>query len=307
MSRTRKRIRGSTGVAILAITGILFTFSPFGCGGNDNDCGSPHNDNDDGNPQVLSATILEGQVTFYNHCDHELLIKPDHGIDSFILPANTGSNNFPLVTVGANNRFYAAVLTTDEECNNLNYCKDWATTLYPPPPPPLCYDTAKWTGGNLAAATYCDAARASHGWCNDASSNCCGNHIEEDMVFGSLFEINITFTSKGQDFPDISTNSNCTCSSSPTDDQCLTGSPIFFNAPLKWSTNQDCYADFATTPTISESKCYKVDCPEAYTHPEDAKQVACPKTGLLVRNPNRGYLVEYCPDGHILPSIPPIP
>ena len=49
---------------------------------------------------------------------------------------------------------------------------------------------------------------------------------------------------------------------------------IFYNVPIEWTTNLDC--SFTTKGTnVKGLKCFSVDCPDAYQHPTDDKQVAC--------------------------------
>ena len=152
-----------------------------------------------------------------------------------------------------------------------------------------CHTIAQWSGANLTQATYCNPVLANAGACDQGT--CCGtNHIYQS-AWGSLFEIDIA---SPNDSPDMSTNSNCECSSQPDANQCLTGNPIFFKVPFKWSTNQDCSAP---SGTITSASCLTVGCPDAYTYPTDDKQVSCPHSST------RGYLLEYCPDGHSLPTI----
>ena len=240
--------------------------------------------------------IVPGQVVFYNGCNHDLIIRPNTGLANFTLDMNGGTKSFTLAQVGSNQFFFAAVKTSQQECNNLNNCIDWGNTLQNP----KCHDVAQWTGNNLVFATYCNAVLANAQACNQGT--CCGPNLKTDAAWGSLFEINIETSDNSQDSPDISTNSNCTCSTSPGPAECLLGNPIFFNIPFKWTTNQSCHAGWSTTP-VSGAECLTADCADAYTWPEDSKQVTCPLTPLPTPNPNRGYLIQYCPDGHQLPTI----
>lgn len=260
-------------LAFLAVTGLAFLCTPLGCG-----------DSDDGTPQSEAAAIAGGQLTINNYCDHDLIIRPNHTIATFTLDRITGTASYSLTDVGANQYFYAAVKTTDAECSLLN-CVDWGTTLQDP----RCHTVAQWSGDNLKQATYCNPVLASAGAC--AQGTCCGANLIYQSAWGSLFEIDINTPN---DSPDMSTNSNCECSASPNQNQCLTGNPIFFNVPYRWSTNQDCSAPWGS---IQSASCLTVDCPHAYTYPTDSKQVSCP------HSPDRGYLLEFCPDGNALPAI----
>ena len=70
---------------------------------------------------------------------------------------------------------------------------------------------------------------------------------------------------------------------------------IFYNVPIAWTTNLDC--SFTTKGTqVKGGKCIAASCPDAYQHPTDDKQVACPV------NASRGYVVTYCPAGSSMPS-----
>ena len=63
---------------------------------------------------------------------------------------------------------------------------------------------------------------------------------------------------------------------------------IFYNIPVAWITNLDC--SFITRGIkVRGAKCLAANCPEAYQHPTDDKQVSCPVSG------GRGYEVKYCP------------
>ena len=68
-----------------------------------------------------------------------------------------------------------------------------------------------------------------------------------------------------------------------------------YNVPIEWTTNLDC--SFTTKGTkVKGSKCFSVDCPDAYQHPTDDKQVACSA------DPHRWYVVTYCPAGSSMPN-----
>jgi len=280
MVRRMEFIPGSASLAVLALGTLAFLFSPSGCGSDEN--GGPQQEA----PEVIGEAppISAGQMAFKNSCNHALIIRPNHTIAPFTLAANTGAASSPPTEVGTNQFFYVAVKTTDAECARLN-CVGWGTTHQDP----TCHTVDQWTGANLAPATYCNPVLANAGACNQGT--CCGANLLYVSAWGSLFEIDYR---SPNDSPDMSTNSNCECSASPNSNQCLTGNPIFFNVPYQWSTNQDCSAPWGT---IRSASCLTADCPHAYTYPEDNKQVSCP------HSPDRGYLLEFCPDGNQLPSI----
>ena len=96
--------------------------------------------------------------------------------------------------------------------------------------------------------------------------------------------------------------------SGPTDPPALCGSQgsnpddcvdkaavIFYNVPVEWTTNQNC--SFSSKGTqVKGGKCFAASCPDAYQHPTDDKQVACPVS------PGRGDVVTYCPAGSSMPN-----
>jgi hypothetical protein len=67
------------------------------------------------------------------------------------------------------------------------------------------------------------------------------------------------------------------------------------NVPTAWTTNLNC--SFTKKGTqVKGGKCIAANCPDAYQHPTDHKQVACPV------NASRGYVVTYCPSGSSMPN-----
>ena len=190
--------------------------------------------------------------------------------------------------------------------------------VYPNLPTAQCPDCDKWTdldgvpgtvqraawmweGNDAVYAAYCNPNLSGRGICA-VQHNCCGVGMVQDGTFGTHWE----FTPNGggsNDFVNLSTNAGSGPHSPPN--LCPKGGPndcvsaaanIFYNVPIAWSTNQTC--NFTTQgKKVTGSTCASVDCPDAYQHPTDDKQVACTSN-----NANRGYLVTYCPAGSSMPS-----
>jgi len=190
--------------------------------------------------------------------------------------------------------------------------------VYPNLPTAQCPDCDKWTdlggvpgtvqraawmweGNDAVYAAYCNPNLSGRGICA-VQHNCCGVGMVQDGTFGTHWE----FTPNGggsNDFVNLSTNAGSGPHSPPN--LCPKGGPndcvsaaanIFYNVPIAWSTNQTC--NFTTQgKKVTGSTCASVDCPDAYQHPTDDKQAACTSN-----NPNRGYLVTYCPAGSSMPS-----
>ena len=104
----------------------------------------------------------------------------------------------------------------------------------------------------------------------------------QDGGFGTYWE----FTPNGgggNDYPDLSTNYGSGPHSPPKlcgpgvdpNDCVAKAANILFNVPLAWTTNFDC--SFTTKGTqIKGASCLTANCADAYQHPTDDKQVACP-------------------------------
>jgi len=136
----------------------------------------------------------------------------------------------------------------------------------------------------------------------DRHRDCCGAGMVQDGTFGTHWE----FTPNGggsNDFVNLSTNSGSgprtppkLCGPGVDPNDCVNkAANIFYNVPVAWTTNLDC--NFTSQGRqVKGLRCVSVDCPDAYTHPTDDKQAACPV------NPTRGYAVQFCPAGSSMPT-----
>jgi hypothetical protein len=260
-------------------------FSYLGCGSNDGEIP------DAGEIQVEvgdPAEIQPGFLIVHNSCSKPLtiMVPPGKTIQQFVLQPGASSTPFSLTDVGTNMGFKPAPNISAEECTSVS-CSGWKSVL----DADQCREASQWEGDNTKYASYCNPALVVAGTC-DSQDNCCGPGMVQDYGFGTFFEISIQAPN---DNPDISTNSNCQCGSG--EDLCTEGSPIFYNVPMKWTTNNDCSMGSAGK-SVKGAECTSVTCPDAYTHPTDDKQVSCPND-----NTNRGYVLEYCPDNNNLPAI----
>ena len=234
--------------------------------------------------------VVPGQFILHNGCSKSLtiMVPPGKTIQQFTLDANGGpedQKSFTLDEVGTNMGFKPSPNISSEECTNLD-CSAWNPVLAAYP----CRQASQWEGDNEKYAAYCNPALVAADTCAD-QDNCCGPGMLQDYGFGTFFEISIQAPN---DTPDMSTNSDCQCVGG--DDGCAEGQPIFYNVPIKWTTNQNC--SWTTAGTLVKGlECTSATCPDAYTHPTDDKQVSCPHAA------DRGYVLEFCPDGQDLPAI----
>ena len=128
----------------------------------------------------------------------------------------------------------------------------------------------------------------------------------QDGTFGTTWEITPNGgDSQNQDFIDLSTNYGSGPSSPPNlcpyradPNDCVSeAANIFYNVPVRWSSNVTCSCT-SEDLQVKSRQCLEVSCPEAYQHPVDNKQCACPS------DEGRGYRVEFCPAGSRLPPVP---
>ena len=150
-------------------------------------------------------------------------------------------------------------------------------------------------------AAYCNPSLSGRGICAQ-QHNCCGKGMVQDGTYGTHFE----FTPKGtptNDFVNLSTNYGsgphnppklCGSPGSNPDD-CVTRQQSFFTT-CRWSGPPTRTAFSSKGTQVKGGKCLAASCPDAYQHPTDDKQVACPVNG------SRGYLVTYCPSGSNMPN-----
>jgi hypothetical protein len=158
-----------------------------------------------------------------------------------------------------------------------------------------------WMGTDATYAAYCNPSLSGRAICA-LQKNCCGAGMVQDGTFGTHWE----FTPNGggsNDFVNLSTNSGSgprtppkLCGPGVDPNDCVNkAANIFYNVPVAWTTNLDC--NFTSQgKKVKGLRCVSVDCPDAYTHPTDDKQAACPV------NPTRGYAVQFCPAGSSMPT-----
>jgi hypothetical protein len=238
-----------------------------------------------------------GQVKFVNSCQYSLTFNSTGPNIGTLAPGGQQSIAISSFHQGGQNRIIAYPKLTDNQCPN---CDGW--TDLGGPPGTTQREGWMWEGSDAKYAAYCNPSLSGRGICAQ-QHNCCGAHMVQDGTFGTHFE----FTPKGtpsNDFVNLSTNYG----SGPHSPPKLCGSPgsdpndcvdkaavIFYNVPIEWTTNFDC--SFTTKGTkVKGGKCFAASCADAYQHPTDDKQVACPV------NASRGYVVTYCPDGSSMPN-----
>lgn len=236
-----------------------------------------------------------GQVKFVNSCKYSLTFNST-GPQLGTLPAG-GQKSMAISSFnqGGQNRIIAYPNLTDNECPN---CDGW--TDLGGPPGTKQREGWMWEGNDAKYAAYCNPSLSGRGICVQ-QHNCCGADMVQDGTFGTHFE----FTPKGtptNDFVNLSTNYGSGPHSPPN--LCPTGGPddcvdkaavIFYNVPIEWTTNLNC--SFTTKGAqVKGGKCTEASCKDAYQHPTDDKQVACPV------NASRGYVVTYCPAGSSMPN-----
>jgi len=235
-----------------------------------------------------------GQVKFVNSCKYSLTFNST-GPQLGTLAAG-GQKSLPISSFnqGGQNRIIVYPNLAADQCPN---CDGW--TDLGGPPGTKQREGWMWEGNDAKYAAYCNPSLSGRGICQ-AQGTCCGPKMTQDGTFGTHFE----FTPKGtatNDFLNLSTNYGSGPHSPPN--LCPTGGPddcvdkaavIFYNVPIEWTTNENC--SFSTKGTqVKGGKCLAANCPDAYQHPTDDKQVACPVSA------SRGYVVTYCPAGSSMP------
>jgi len=266
------------------------------CGGGDDDdsgLGGPA-------PAPGAPQITAGQVTFVNSCAVGLTVRSS-GPAIGTLAANGGTVSVAVASFnqGAQNVIMPYPDTSPAQCPAA-YCDGW--TALGGTPGTVQREGFMWEGANATYAAYCNPNLSGRNICA-AQQNCCGPGMVQDGTFGTTFE----FTPNGGsnlDYPDLSTNYGSGPTSPPN--LCPTGGPddcvsaaanIFFNVPIKWTTNMTCSFTSAATQ-VTGLECLTASCPDAYQHPTDDKQCSC------ASSPDRGYLVEFCPAGSSMPAPP---
>ena len=277
MINSTKGIFGISRAALLAVVCVTVMFS------------YPTYGSDDGGRagKKKVPAINPGHLIVYNGCWPPLtiMVPPNKTIKTFSLGPGK-SIQFTLAEVGTNMGFKPAPNLNAGNCKAV-HCEKWSSVLNAH----QCRQASQWENSNESFATYCNPTLAAAGTC-DTQNNCCGPKMVQDYGFGTFFEISIQ---SPNDTPDISTNSNCPCGSGTS--ECLEKQPIFYNVPMKWTTNQECTMGTAKK-IIQGAQCNSVTCPDAFTYPTDDKQVSCK------HSETRGYLLEYCPaEGNDLPPF----
>jgi hypothetical protein len=244
-----------------------------------------------------AAGQTAGQVTFVNSCQFSLTLNSSGPPLGTLAAGEKKAIPIAAFLQGGANGIIPYPNLSDNQCPN---CDGW--TDLGGPPGTTQREGWMWMGNNARYAAYCSPSLSGRGICAQ-QHNCCGAHMVQDGTFGTHWE----FTPKGtpsNDFANLSTNYG----SGPHSPPKLCGQPgvdpndcvdkaanIFYNVPIEWTTNLDC--SFTTKGTkVKGSKCFSVDCPDAYQHPTDDKQVACSA------DPSRWYVVTYCPAGSSMPN-----
>ena len=258
---------------------------------------NPNDGNSKDNKTCLCRkSIQPGKLTFCNCCDHDITVFQKQGIPLIQLSKHGGSDSFDLNQLGSGRAYYANVETTDAECSALA-CDSWGDTLKNPPP--ASYNIGQWTGQYLSRSTFCSPPLSKLQVCQ-TQNNCCGSNLAHSG-WGSLFAISVG----KQDFLNFSTNAKCdwVLGNNIGQNQCgYDFNSIQFNVPMRLKViNQTCVLG-TKRKLITSLECLDVNCSDAFQYPQDDKQVACPSVGNV--NPQRGYLLEYCPANTSLPNIP---
>jgi len=238
-----------------------------------------------------------GQVKFVNSCKYPLTFNSTGPQISTLQPGDSKSISISSFNQGGQNRIIPYPDLQDNQCPN---CDQW--TDLGGPPGTKQREGWMWEGSDAKYGAYCNPSLSGRGICA-LQHNCCGKGMVQDGTFGTHWE----FTPKGtatNDFVNLSTNYGSGPHSPPT----LCGSPganpddcvdkaavIFYNVPVEWTTNENC--SFTTKGTqVKGGKCFAASCPDAYQHPTDDKQVACPASA------GRWYVVTFCSSGSSMPN-----
>ncbi len=283
---------------------FLLSIAP-GCG---DSVGAP--DEVDHEEELIGAVpITAGQVTFVNSCAMPLTLWSSiEGLTLGSLAAKGAPKQKDQISVpitafnpGGQNVVIPYPNLTVAQCS-ASYCDEW--TALGGLPGTIQRKGFMWQDANLGFAAYCNPSLSGREICAK-QNNCCGPKMTQDGTFGTHWEFTPNATNS-HDYANLSTNFG----SSPTTPPTLCSSPgsnkddcveitanIFFNIPIKWSTNSSC--SFGTkAQQVTTLACLSVDCTDAYQHPTDDKQCSCSSGG------GRGYLVEFCPSGSSMPGLP---
>ena len=244
----------------------------------------------------LSAAQDAGQVKFVNSCSYSLTFNSTGPQIGTLAPGASKSIPISSFNQGGQNRIIPYPNLSDNECPN---CDGW--TDLGGPPGTTQREGWMWEGKDAKYAAYCNPSLSGRGICAQ-QHNCCGKGMVQDGTFGTHLEF--TPNAGGVDFVNLSTNYGsgphsppklCGSSGANPDDCVDKAAVIFYNVPIQWTTNQNC--NFTTKGIqVKSGKCFAANCPDAYQHPTDDKQVGCPVS------PSRGYVVTYCPAGSSMPN-----
>jgi hypothetical protein len=237
-----------------------------------------------------------GQVKFANSCKYSLTVNSTGPQIGTLAPGAQKSIAISSFNQGGQNRIIVYPNLADNQCPN---CDGW--TDLGGPPGTKQREGWMWEGNDAKYAAYCNPSLSGRGICA-LQHNCCGKGMVQDGTFGTHFE----FTPKGtptNDFVNLSTNYGSgphnppkLCGNGVDPNDCVDrAAVIFYNVPIAWTTNLDCSFTNKSTK-VKGGQCLGASCPDAYQHPTDDKQVACSV------NPNRGYVVTYCPSGSNMPA-----
>jgi hypothetical protein len=235
-----------------------------------------------------------GLVKLVNSCKYSLTFNSTGPQIGKLAAGDQKSIAISSFNQSAQNRIIAYPNLTDNECPN---CDGW--TDLSGPPGTTQRQGWMWEGNDAKYAAYCNPSLSGRDICRQ-QHNCCGAGMVQDGTFGTHFEF--TPNAGGNDFVNLSTNYGSGPHSPPN--LCPKGGPddcvdkaavIFYNVPIEWTTNLNC--SFTKKGTqVKGGKCFAASCTDAYQHPTDDKQVACPV------NAARGYVVTYCPAGSSMPN-----
>ncbi len=234
------------------------------------------------------------QIKFVNSCKYSLTFNSTGPQIGTLQPGANKSIPISSFNQGGQNRFIPYPNLQDNQCPN---CDGW--TDLGGPPGTIQREGWMWEGNDAKYAAYCNPSLSGRNICK-AQGTCCGPKMTQDGTFGTHFEY--TPNAGGNDFVNLSTNYGSGPHSPPN--LCPKGGPddcvdkaavIFYNVPIEWTTNQNC--SFTKKGTqVKSGKCFAASCPDAYQHPTDDKQVACPV------NSGRWYVVTFCPSGSSMPN-----